>query len=467
MSIDHEEGLIGGLLARPDLLPDAQAIVADHDFTSAALGDSFEWLKTAKLRGGGDYQDRVHYLEWATKKKIKFDLKDAGQSHADAARRITEYTHGGFVEYHAKSIANEAIFRRLSRVSHAVAESIAGHDDGKIDDASQCLQAVAEIVADIQTKSARGEAVEMRKAVSMALAEIESRLYGQTRIGLPTGFATLDRMLSGLRPGELVILAARPGVGKSALAGNIAANVCQGTGGRVLFSSLEMSHSELVERMLSSECGVDHAAMRLGNLTASHRSAIVEAGGRLCEWDLAIDDRPNQRVADIVAQARRKQMRGGLDLVVVDYLQLIQPQDHRVPRQEQVSAMSRGLKAAAKSLKVPILCLAQLNRQADTPNEVPRLSHLRESGAIEQDADVVLFIHQEPRSDDKPADAAKLVIAKQRNGPTGEINLAWYPHKVTFCEQAGQRCDALPRTVDLPHELDSEGADYDSYDARL
>jgi len=146
---------------------------------------------------------------------------------------------------------------------------------------------------------------------------------------------------------------------------------------------------------------------------------------------------------------------------------LIRPQDHRVPRQEQVSAMSRGLKAAAKSLKVPVLCLAKLNRQADTPNDPPRLSHLRESGAIEQDADVVLFIHKGPHEDERQEQAAKLIVAKQRNGPTGEIALAWKPSVVTFCEQSGQRCDALPRTVDLPHELDSEGAEYAHYDPRF
>ena len=163
-------------------------------------------------------------------------------------------------------------------------------------------------------------------------------------------------------------------------------------------------------------------------------------------------------------------MRGGLDLVIVDYLQLVKPDNHRVPRQEQVAEMSRGLKTLAKSLKVPVLCLAQLNRQADTPNEKPRLSHLRESGAIEQDADVVLFIHRASLDQDKANDAAKLIVAKQRNGPTGEIDLVWKPQYVTFCERAGQRLDCLPRSVDLPHGLDGEGddcADHDWFNARV
>jgi len=465
--IDHEEGLIGGLLARPDLLPDAQAIVAESDFDSPAFAESFAWLSTAKLRGGGDWVDRVAFLEWVAKKKIRFHLRGETETQADVARRVTEYAHGNFIEWHAKAIANDATFRRLANVTGKIHRAMQDRDEKRIDDGQECLQDVATLVADIQTKTARGDAVAMRSAVTDALREIESRLYGQTRIGLPTGFATLDRTLSGLRPGELVILAARPGVGKSALAGNIAANIAKGIGGRVLFCSLEMSHSELVERMLSSQCGVDHAKMRRGDLVAKERAAINEAGSALCEWDIGIDDRPEQRVADVVAQARRKQNKGGLDLVVVDYLQLLRPQDHRVPRQEQVSAMSRGLKAAAKSLKVPVLCLAQLNRQADTPNDPPRLSHLRESGAIEQDADVVLFIHKSPSEDERQEQTAKLIVAKQRNGPTGEIALAWRPSVVTFCEQAGQRCDALPRTVDLPHELDSEGSDYEFHDPRL
>ena len=479
IGINHEEHLIGSLLNRPDLLPDAQALVTGSDFDSTALSLAFDWLADAKLKGDGGNHDRMAFLAWVRKDKIRFDGPEAGDpgGQETIARRIIEISHGTFTELHAKCIANAATLRRLARLTGVVSETIRDRDANRVDDGAECLQRVSELVADIQTKSARGEAVEIKTALADVLKEIESRQYGHSRIGLETGFTTLDRMLSGFRPGELIVLAARPGVGKSALAGNIAANICDKIGGRVLFASLEMTQGELCERMLSSASGVDHALMRAGNLTAKHRATIVETAVRLSQWQLRIDDRHGQRVADIVAQARRMQMRGGLDLVVIDYLQLMAPDNPRDPRQEQVARMSRGLKGAAKSLKVPILCLAQLNRQADTPNDPPRLSHLRESGAIEQDADVVLFIHRteeekaKANRNGKPPEAAgkdenseaSLIISKQRNGPTGPIKLEWMPGVVTFSEHSAARFDCLPRTVDIPHELDNPDRDTDEF----
>ena len=455
----YEEDLIGGLLNRADLLPDAQSIVSASDFQSPALGAAFEWLAEAKLKADGGSHDALAFLAWVKKSKVKFDGPDAGQPGGQEriARRLLEHArHGAFVESNAKAIANEALFTRLARLSDVVADEIRDRDRDDYASGQAALDKVAATVADIQTRSAKGEAVPIRTAVGDALREIESRLFGQTRLGVETGFPVLDRMLSGLRAGQLTILAARPSVGKSALAGNIAANVAEKHNGRILFASLEMSQLELIERMLSSRSGIDHQKMRVGDLTPVQRSAIVQNAARVAEWDIAIDDRANLTVADVIAQARRKQRKTGLDLIVIDYLQLIQPADRRAPRQEQVASIARALKLAAKSLKVPVLCLAQLNRQADNASEPPRLAHLRESGAIEQDADNVLFIHRATIEGAGDKTKAELIIAKQRNGPTGSVNLLWEARVVTFLESAEQRKERIPQNVSFAPRLDEE-----------
>jgi len=440
MSLYDEETLIGELLNRPDLLPDAQSVVSLGDFENPSTARAFEWLADAKLSTNG--ADNVRdFLKWAKRECLTWKAP-ADESSVAGLRRIAEVTTGAHVVYHAKRIANEAAWHRIAGVATQLGELLRDRDPEGLDDSERALNVASERISDALTRSARGQAVHIASILPEALREIESRLAGQSRIGLETGFVGLDRMLSGLRPGQLVILAARPGQGKSALAANMAANVCEKIGGRVLFVSLEMSRDELVERMLASHAGIDCGRMRQGNMNAKERAAVSEAGGELTRWELSIDDRSDLRVNDIIAQARRMQMRGGLDLLVIDYLQLLRADNPRDPRQEQVAKFSRGLKQAAKSLQIPVLCLAQLNREADQPNERPRLSHLRESGAIEQDADVVMFIWHEPTMGGKPEHGqpvpCKVLVAKQRNGPTGEIEMEWRGDVVTFTERAKQ-----------------------------
>lgn len=462
MTIHDEEALIGELLNRPDFLPDVQAAVNIEDFTSASAARAFEWLTTAKLSTDGAANVR-DFLKWAKRENVAFREHDAADG-LPAVRRIVEHTTGAHCVYHARRVANDSAWERLARISDGITARMRERSESSLDDSDEALADASERISDAMTRSARGQAVPVAVAVSAALREIESRLAGQSRLGLETGLVGLDRLLSGLRPGQLVILAARPGQGKSALAANATANICQHNGGRVLFASLEMSQGELVERMLASHAGVDCGAMRQGNLTQSQRAAVVEAAGELSQWQLSFDDRSSLRVHDIVAQARRMQMRGGLDLIVIDYLQLLTPDSPRDPRQEQVAKFSRQLKQAAKSLQVPVLCLAQLNRDADTPNERPRLSHLRESGAIEQDADVVMFIWHEPTPGGckpeygKPV-PCKLIVAKQRNGPTGEIDMEWRGDVVTFSEREPEKCTFLPTSVAPTSLHDSDPAE--------
>ena len=230
-----------------------------------------------------------------------------------------------------------------------------------------------------------------------AFDRIDARLEHGEGVGVPTGFPDLDNLTGGLHDSEFVVLAARPSMGKTALATNIAEYVAIEANVPTLFVSLEMARLELAQRMLCSQGRIDANKFRSGFISSEDRKKLVEASAKLSKAPLFIDDTPTRTCTEIAACARRLKRKEKLGLVVIDYLQLIQPDDPRDPRQEQVAKMARRLKGLARELKIPVLCLAQLNRQTEQGKEGhrPRLSHLRESGAIEQDADVVMFIHRE------------------------------------------------------------------------
>jgi replicative DNA helicase len=285
--------------------------------------------------------------------------------------------------------------------------------------------------------------------VSNALEEmfegIERRLSGETA-GIPTGFVELDSLTGGLHKSELVILASRPSMGKTAMALNVAEHVAINAGTAVLIVSMEMSRVELAQRMFCLRGRIDGCKFRSGLLSVRDRKALVEVSVELSKAPLYIDDSHSRSVAEIGASARRLRD-ANLGLVIIDYLQLIQPDSSKDPRQEQVAKISRRLKGLARELAVPVLCLAQLNRQMEAGKEGhrPRLSHLRESGAIEQDADVVMFIHREEyyytreEAQEKGiVGQADVIVAKQRNGPTGDVKLAWFD-KFTRFENLSQK----------------------------
>ncbi len=257
--------------------------------------------------------------------------------------------------------------------------------------------------------------------------------------GMPTGITDLDSLIGGLHESELVIIAGRPSMGKTALAANIADHVAIETGQTTLFVSLEMSRLELAERMLCSHGRINGHKLRNGFISPMDRKKLVEASSNMSKAPLFIDDSPSRTMTEISATSRRLKRREGLKLIVIDYLQLIDPDNSKDPRQEQVAKIARRLKGLARELKVPVICLAQLNRQAEvTRDNRPRLSHLRESGAIEQDADVVMFVHRDEyyqtNDEDKArfAGQADIIIAKQRNGPVGDVKVAWQQDYTRF-----------------------------------
>ncbi len=253
-------------------------------------------------------------------------------------------------------------------------------------------------------------------------------------------------MTGGLHNGELIILAARPSMGKTALAMNIGEHCAIVQKAPVLFVSLEMSGIELADRMLCSLARVNGHRLRNGTISSDDRERLIHKANEISESPLYVDDSPSRTVSEIAATARRiKRKENGLGLIVIDYLQLIEPDNSRDPRQEQVAKIARRLKGMARELEVPLLCLSQLNRQAeDGKDHRPKLSHLRESGAIEQDADVVMFVHREEyyhRGEDKAqyAGQAEIIISKQRNGPVGDVELTWEAEYTRFSDRAPER----------------------------
>jgi replicative DNA helicase len=318
-------------------------------------------------------------------------------------------------------------------------------------DPRQMLSQAEEKIFGILEAKATGEIASLSDVLQKSLLRIDARMKHDADFGgLATGFTEYDTLTGGLHKSELIILAARPSMGKTALAMNFAEHVALEENVPTMFVSLEMSAIELADRLLCSVARVNSARLRNGTISADDRATLVHKANEISQAPLFVDDSPSRTMTEIAAGARRLKRREGLGLIVIDYLQLIEPDNPRDPRQEQVARIARRLKGLARELDVPVLCLAQLNRQAeDSKDHKPRLSHLRESGAIEQDADVVMFVHREEyyqnNEEDKArvAGEAELIISKQRNGPIGDVKMTWLHEYTRFENRAAQQYEAF------------------------
>ena len=343
-----------------------------------------------------------------------------------------------------KIVKEKALLRRLIRMANQTVERCY---EGAEDITSFLAEVESEIYR-IGESQVSDTAQPISKSLEKVIKLINDILAKRhTSYGTRTGFLDLDRLTFGFHPGEMIVLAARPSVGKTSFALNIAENVClpgpnNGEPGTVLLFSLEMSSESLAQRLLCSRAGVNMNKLRDGFSSREEQQAIVEAAGEIKKADLIVDDQGNLNVLEVRAKARRVSSRGKLSLVVVDYLQLVAGMDNRASRENQIAEISRGMKAMAKELEVPVLVLSQLNRESEKEKREPRMSDLRESGAIEQDADVVMLLHR-PRKEDqeeneRPDDIEKirLILAKQRNGPTGVVDLAFLRKFTRFANHA-------------------------------
>jgi replicative DNA helicase len=335
-------------------------------------------------------------------------------------------------EYYARIVRDKAIIRHLIHSSNELLRD--AYDQAM--PADELLESAERKILDIAEMGITGQTFTLAHALTEAYDRIDTRQQNdQTSIsGLPTGFIDLDEKTAGLQNSELIIMAARPSHGKTALAMNIARYVAVEDNRPVFVVSLEQSRIELAERLLCCQARVDSHKLRKGHLGSEDMQKLIEAGGTLRNAPLFIDDTPGQGMLRIAANARRLKLREKIKLVIIDYLQLIEPDNRRDNRQEQVAQISRRLKFLARELQIPVMALAQVNRGAEDRTEHrPRLADLRESGAIEQDADTVMLLHRpEMYEAGQHEGELEIHIAKQRNGPTGDISLTFLKQFMRF-----------------------------------
>ena len=329
------------------------------------------------------------------------------------------------VVFHARIVEEKSLRRQLIRAGTEVVSS--GYEEDQ--DIGETIDLAEQKILSVANKKQNAGATDIKDIVKGAMARIEE-LYDSKHAftGLPTGFADFDKMTSGLQPSDLIIVAARPSMGKSSLVLNSAEHVALKGHKSVAFFSLEMSKEQLVQRMLCSQAGIDASRLRIGQLRDEEWPNLVAAADRLSDARIMLDDTPGMTALEMRSRARRWKNENGLDLIIVDYLQLMQGSSRRANdnRQQEMSEISRSLKGLARELNVPVIALSQLSRGVESrPNKRPMLSDLRESGALEQDADIVAFIYREdyynPDTEDK--NITEFIIAKHRNGPVGTVKL--------------------------------------------
>lgn len=401
---EAEQWVVGSIILKPSVLDDLSFITpADfYDPTLAAVFSAASEMRSANQpidvgllgkRLGGD--------DWAAK----------------IAKIVGSVPHAANAVHYGRIVARLAKLRRLRDIGAELLRAAQLADD----EPEAVLEQAETALADVRLTEDDGVPVTMADASVDAMCRIDEIQRRGQSAGVPTGLATFDADMGGLFPGELTILAARPGNGKTSLALQIAAHNAE-QGRLVYFASLEMSAVELSIRMACGASGVSNRLVRIGQLSATDQASLGRAFVEQGKAALEIHDRASLTVAAIRREIRKRTKRG-LALAIVDYLQLVTPEDRRLPREQQVARMVRQLKETAREYGIPILCLCQLNRQADG-DDVPRLSQLRESGAIEQDGDVVLFLSRHEPTEHEPHNAI-LTVAKNRNGETGPLRLDW------------------------------------------
>jgi replicative DNA helicase len=419
-NLDAEQSTLGGMLLSQEAVAEVFEAVSGVDF----YAPKHELIFNAVLNlfGRGEPTDVIAVTDELNKQG---NLVKAGG--ADYLHSLTGYVPtAANAGYYAKIVADKAILRRLIEAGTRIAQ--AGYESqGEVEDLVN--QAQAEIYK-VSSQSSREDYVPLSDSLEAAIQEIEgAQKRGGELTGVPTGFTDLDAYTHGLHAGQLIIVAARPAVGKSTFALDLARNAAVKHNQATIFFSLEMGRSDIAMRLMSAESSIYLQSLRKGTVTDADWTRLAAVRGRINDAPLFIDDSPNMSLVEIRAKCRRLAQQVDLKLVVIDYIQLMSSGKKVESRQQEVSEFSRALKLLAKELGLPVVALSQLNRQAEqAKDKKPELSHLRESGSLEQDADVVVLLHREGiyERDHPRAGEADLILAKQRNGPTGTVVVAFH-----------------------------------------
>ena len=419
-NLEAEQSTLGGMLLSQEAVAEVVEEVTGLDFYAGKHELIFNSILT--LFGRGEPTDVIAVTDELNKHGNLLKAGGSDYLHSLASYVPTAANAG----YYAKIVGDKAILRRLIDAGTRIAQS--GYDSqGEVEDLVN--QAQAEVYK-VASQSSREDYVGLSESLQAAIHEIEvAQNRGGEMTGISTGFTDLDSYTHGLHPGQLVIVAARPAVGKSTFALDIARNAAVKQNKATIFFSLEMGRAEIAMRMLSAESSIYLQSMRKGTISEGDWTKLAAVRGKINDAPLYIDDSPNMSLVEIRAKCRRLAQQVDLKMVVIDYIQLMSSGKKVESRQQEVSEFSRALKLLAKELGIPVVALSQLNRQAEQAKDKrPELSHLRESGSLEQDADVVVLLHREGiyERDHPRAGEADLILAKQRNGPTGTVVVAFH-----------------------------------------
>jgi replicative DNA helicase len=442
-SLDAEESVLGGVLLDSQALDRVIEILSIDDFYRETHRKIFRAMIALSEKG-----EPIDLITLVDTLKARGHLPDVGGA-TYLAELVEKVPSAANISHYARIVREKAVLRSLINVSN----EIAGRCYGGQDDLERFLDEAERLIFDVAEKRIRPSFFKISDLIMDTVKTVE-KLYERKELvtGVPTGFIDLDRMTAGFQPADLVIIAARPSMGKTALVLNIAQYVSLHANTPVGIFSLEMSKEQLVMRMLCAEARVDSAKVRTGYLGERDFPRLAMAAGRLAEAPIYIDDTPAQNVLEVRAKARRLKREANIGLLIIDYLQLMRGLGSQENRTQELSEISGSLKALAKELSIPVVALSQLNRQVEQrADKRPVMSDIRESGSIEQDADVIAFIYRDEvyKQDSPEEGVAEIIVGKQRNGPTGTVRLAFRREYTRF--------DNLVENVEPEGEIPEEG----------
>lgn len=424
---EAEEAVLGSMLLDREAITVASEIVTGEDFYNRQYGVLFDSM--VELNEQGQSVDPVTLQNRLRSKDVPPEISELGYMR-DLLDKVTTSAN---VKYYAEIVAEKSTLRKLIHLNQEIEnQCYAGTDE-----LEEILEGTEKKVFDLVQRRNTGEFVPIRQIVMNAMDRIEKAAKNDGIVtGIATGFADLDYKTAGMQPADLVLVAARPSMGKTAFVLNIAQYVAFKRQQTVAIFSLEMSKEQLVNRLFSLESHVEAQRLRTGKLSDTDWDKLVESAGVIGKSNLIIDDTPGISVSELRSKCRKYKMEHDLQMIIIDYLQLMSGRGRGSDsRQQEISDISRSLKALARELNVPVIALSQLSRAVEQrPDHRPMLSDLRESGAIEQDADVVMFIYRDDyyNKDSDRKGIAEIIIAKQRNGPIGTVELVWLPEYTKF-----------------------------------
>ena len=425
-SMEAEQSVIGSMIMSKDAIVEASEMITGADFYQQQYGIVFEAM--VELHDEGKAVDLITLQDRLREKELPPEIS----SMEFVRDLLSAVPTSANVKYYAEIVAEKSMLRKLIKTTEEIS-NLCYLGKEKTQD---ILEVTEKKIFDlVQNRGSEGF-VPIRQVVLNAIEKIEkaSRTQGSVT-GIPTGFIDLDYKMSGFQPSDLILVAARPSMGKTAFVLNIAQYMAFHNDVTTAIFSLEMSKEQLVNRLLALESKVDSQNIRTGNLEDEEWAKLIEGANIIGKSHLIIDDKPGISISELRSKCRKYKMEHNLGIIFIDYLQLMTGSGRSESRQQEISEISRSLKALARELNVPVVALSQLSRAVEQrPDHRPMLSDLRESGAIEQDADVVMFIYRDDyyNKDSENKNIAEIIIAKQRNGPIGTVNLVWMPNYTKF-----------------------------------